>query len=156
MLFKKILGTFLIICLSLIYCFPAFALNESLNKNDGIFLQKDEEINYVIRKLNQNAVNDTEKTYHFIIKKYTVINNTNNNFKVVKENELYNQDDYNLLMSLKKNSFRMSDDTFFYSVMSVFFPPLLVAAIPYLIVDTVKTPFKAVKKQKRKKSAETI
>ncbi len=151
MILKKILIIFLIFCLSVTNYFPAFALNESMNINDGIFLQKDEEINYVIRKLNQNAVNKTEKTYHFIIKKYTVINNTNHNFKVVKENELYNQDDYNLLMSLKKNSFRMSDDTFFYSVMSMFFPPLLVAAIPYLIVDTVKTPFKAVKNKKEKR-----
>ncbi len=151
MILKRFTALFLIFCFNLLNCSLAFDDSKSLNPNGDLFLQKDEEINYIVKKLNPNNVNYTEKTYHFIIKKYTLFNNTNNNFKVVQENELYNQDDYNLLLSLKKNSFRMSEDTFFYSVMSVFFPPLLIAAVPFLIVDTVKTPFKAVKNRKEKK-----
>ncbi len=134
----------------LAFCFICTQTSFAKVLNDDIYLQKDEEINYVIKKPNQTNINIEENTYRFIIKKYSIINNSNNNFKIVHESELYNQDDFNLLMSLKKNSFVMSDDTFMYSVCSIVFPPLIVAAIPLLIKDAAKTPFKAAKNRKEK------
>ena len=134
---KKFFVFFLILMLEFLNLLPVFA------KQDDIILQKDEQIKYTI------VYKDT--FYPFLIKKYSLINNSNNEYKIIKESELYNTEDYNTLLSLKKNAVSMSDDTFFYVMCSMFFPPLLVAGIPMLIKDNVKAPVKAYKNRKEKK-----
>ena len=135
---KKILY-FYIALLLLIFSNPCLA---------DIILSKDEQIDYRINTLESGAFNQVKKEeYRFIIKKYIIKNETDNLYTVIKETELYNDDDFETFMKLNGFKFFMGDDTFFYTMISIVMPLSLVAAVPLLIRDASKIPHN-VKKNK--------
>ncbi|MBQ9245478.1 hypothetical protein IJ182_04330 [bacterium] len=130
---KKILSGILFACFSISVFNPIFASDLSLIK--------DEQIDYRINTLESGAFNQVKNDeYKFIIKKYIVKNDTPDTYTVIKETDLYNDEDFETFMKLNGFNFFVEDDTFFYTMISIVMPLYVVAAVPLLIRDVSKVP----------------